>query len=100
KDADLVLWSDHPLSIYAKSIITMVDGIVYFDREQDAAQRIVIAKERTRLIQKMIGAKKGGEKTNPATPSFGELNHCEEDHYDGKTLWDRIQTRFISTENQ
>ncbi len=100
KDADLVLWTDHPLSIYAKSAITMVDGIVYFDREQDAAQRMVIAKERTRLIQKMIGAKKGGERTSPATPSFGELNHCEEDHYDGKTLWDRIQNRFISTENQ
>ena len=100
KDADLVLWSDHPLSIYAKSLITMVDGLIYFDREQDAKQREVIAKERTRLIQKMIGAKKGGERTGPALPSFAELNHCEEDHYDGKTLWDRIQSRFISTENQ
>jgi imidazolonepropionase-like amidohydrolase len=98
KDADLVLWSDHPLSIYAKSLITMVDGIVYFDREKDAQQREVIAKERTRLIQKMIGAKKGGDRTGPAIPSFGELNHCEEDHYDGKTLWDRIQSRFIASE--
>jgi imidazolonepropionase-like amidohydrolase len=52
KDADLVLWSDHPLSIYAKSLITMVDGIIYFDREQDARQREIIAKERTRLIKK------------------------------------------------
>ncbi len=98
KDADLVLWSDHPLSIYAKSLITMVDGIIYFDREQDARQREIIAKERTRLIQKMIGAKKGGERTGPAVPSFAEMNHCEEDHYDGKTLWDRIQSRFISTD--
>ena len=31
KDADLVLWSDNPLSIYAKPEKTIVDGIVYFD---------------------------------------------------------------------
>src|SRR5690606_3160312 len=29
KDADLVLWSDHPLSIYAMSEKTIVDGVVY-----------------------------------------------------------------------
>ena len=31
KDADLVLWSDEPLSIYAKPLYTLVDGIIYFD---------------------------------------------------------------------
>ena len=36
KDADVVLWSDNPLSIYAKSLYTIVDGTVYFDREKDA----------------------------------------------------------------
>ncbi|MGJ8664517.1 MAG: amidohydrolase family protein, partial [Marinicella sp.] len=34
KDADLVLWSDNPLSIYAKAEKTMVDGVVYYDRAQ------------------------------------------------------------------
>src|SRR5881275_2747569 len=39
KDADVVLWSDNPLSIYAKSLYTIVDGTVYFDREKDAQMR-------------------------------------------------------------
>jgi hypothetical protein len=94
KDADLVLWSSNPLSIYAKSLITMVDGIVFFDREKNTLKNEAIAKERTRLINKMIGAKKSGERTGPALPSFNEENHCEEDHYDGKSLWDRLKTRI------
>lgn len=98
KDADLVLWSDHPLSIYAKSLYSIVDGTIYFDREKDKQLQQEIAAERTRLIQKMIGAKKGGEKTGPAVPSFSEMNYCEDDHIDGKTLWDRIQARMESTE--
>ena len=100
KDADLVLWSDNPLSIYAKSLITMVDGTIYFDRERDKQLREDMAKEKARLVQKMIGAKKGGDKTGPAIPSFRQLNYCEEDHQEEKTLWDRIASRILSTENQ
>lgn len=32
KDADLVLWKGHPLSVYSKVMITMIDGEVYFQR--------------------------------------------------------------------
>lgn len=99
KDADLVLWSDHPLSIYAKAEKTMVDGIIYFDRNRDMQLREDIAKERSRLIQKMIGAKKGGERTGPPTPNFMEENFCEDDHEDAKSLWGRIQQRIIETES-
>ncbi len=35
KDADLVLFNEHPLSIYAIAQKTFVDGIKYFDRESD-----------------------------------------------------------------
>lgn len=100
KDADLVLWSDNPLSIYAKSLITMVDGTVYFEREKDKQLREEIAKERARLIQKMIGAKKGGERTTPAIPSFRNMNFCEDDHEDEKSLWGRIESRIDETEMQ
>ena len=98
KDADLVLWSDHPLSIYARAEKTMVDGVIYFDRDRDRNLRDEIAKEKARLIQKMIGAKKTGERTTPAMPSFREANYCEEDHEDAKSLWGRIQARIASTE--
>ncbi len=100
KDADLVLWSDNPLSIYAKAEKTIVDGIVYFDSERDIVLRMAIVKERARLIAKMIEAKKGGEKTTPAMPSYKEKNYCEEDRHDEKTIWGRIDKNYLSTENQ
>jgi imidazolonepropionase-like amidohydrolase len=60
KDADLVLWSDHPLSIYAKPLKTIIDGIIYYDIEKDALLRDRIRHERNRLIQKMSPAKLPG----------------------------------------
>lgn len=63
-DADVVLWNDHPLSVYAKVLKTFVDGRVYYDSEEDAQLLAAIKTERARLIQKMIREKKtagGGE---------------------------------------
>ncbi len=83
KDADVVLWSDNPLSIYAKSLYTIVDGIVYFDREKDATMHKEVAAERTRLTQKMLGEKKAGGATRPAIPSYQTLLNCgDHDHED------------------
>lgn len=76
KDADLVLWTNNPLSIYAKADKTIVDGIVYFDREKDLAQRKMIVAERNRLIQKMMSDKKGGAPTRPAEPSMHVTQNC------------------------
>lgn len=36
KHADLSIWNGHPLSIYSINEMTLVDGVVYFDRENDA----------------------------------------------------------------
>ncbi len=100
KDADVVLWSNHPLSIYAVAEKTIVDGIIYFDRDRDKILREDIIKERARILQKMISAKKGGEKTGPAIPSFSEHNFCEDDHAEGKTIWDRIENRMLTIETK
>ncbi len=35
KDGDVVIFKNHPLSIYAVPLYTVVDGIVRFDREKD-----------------------------------------------------------------
>jgi imidazolonepropionase-like amidohydrolase len=78
KDADLVLWTDHPLSIYAKSQMTLVDGIAYFDAEVDRQQRTQIQKERARIIEKMKGVKAGGGKTQKYTPKERHVWDCEE----------------------
>ena len=53
KDADLVLWSDHPLSVYAVAETTWVDGTPYYDQETDRQLRDEIAAERARLIAKI-----------------------------------------------
>jgi imidazolonepropionase-like amidohydrolase len=84
KDADLVIWSDNPLSIYAKAEKTMVDGIIYFDRDKDAAMRIQNKNEKARLIQKMAAAKRtaapgaggAGAGGRSARPRFEIINTC------------------------
>ncbi|MGN6617659.1 MAG: amidohydrolase family protein [Ilyomonas sp.] len=88
KDADIVLWSDNPMSVYAKVEKTIVDGIVYFDLEKDSIMHIQLQQEKNRLIQKMIAAKKQGAKTTHATVTFDEVNECEEDHHVKETIWD------------
>jgi imidazolonepropionase-like amidohydrolase len=60
KDADLVLWSDNPTSIYAKPEKTIVDGKVLYDINEDVKLRAEMAKEKARIIQKMIAEKNGG----------------------------------------
>jgi imidazolonepropionase-like amidohydrolase len=54
KDADLVLWTDNPLSIYAIVDKTMVDGAFYFDRTSDKQAQAQLKEERHRLIQKIM----------------------------------------------
>ncbi|HQW83006.1 MAG TPA: amidohydrolase family protein [Ferruginibacter sp.] len=85
KDADLVVWSDNPLSIYAKAEKTIVDGIIYFDRDKDAAMRKQNQAEKARLIAKIAALKKtadpaGGGNFRAARPRFEVINTCE-DHY-------------------
>jgi len=78
KDADLVLWSDHPLSIYAIAQKTLVDGKVFFDVEKDQKLREEVAKERVRLIEKMKNAKSPAGRTAPGRPAFRHHFHCDD----------------------
>lgn len=39
KDADMVVWSAEPMSVFAMCLETYVDGVKRFDRANDAAQR-------------------------------------------------------------
>ncbi len=92
KDADVVLWSDNPLSIYAKSLYTIIDGTIYFDREKDADMRKQIATEKARLIQKLLQEKRGpggAAGMIRARPRLDELNECEEDRNHKKQILDR-----------
>ncbi|HEY2580933.1 MAG TPA: amidohydrolase family protein [Mucilaginibacter sp.] len=66
KDADIVLWSADPLSIYAVAEKTYVDGIPYWDIEKDAANQKAMKADEARIIQKMIAAKNKGAATQKA----------------------------------
>ncbi|NQZ77299.1 MAG: amidohydrolase, partial [Ekhidna sp.] len=35
KDGDVAIFNAHPLSVYAIPMVTIVDGVVRFDREND-----------------------------------------------------------------
>jgi len=78
KDADIVLWSDNPLSIYAIAEKTMVDGIIYYDRFADDLLQENMGKERNRIIAKMIAEKNGGAPTIPVVGKEQKLYDCED----------------------
>lgn len=77
KDADVVLWSENPLSVYAKTEKTFIDGICFFDRDNDIKLREEIKKEKNRLIQKTLSAADKGEKTQKVKPKEDRLYHCD-----------------------
>ncbi|KFF06267.1 amidohydrolase family protein [Flavobacterium reichenbachii] len=77
KDADVVLWSDNPLSIYAKAEKTIIEGVVYFDIEKDAEKQLAVAKERNLLIGQMLQEKNKGGNTQKPTRKEKKEYHCD-----------------------
>jgi imidazolonepropionase-like amidohydrolase len=77
KDADLVLWTDNPLSIYAKVVTTYIDGMPYYDASRDVELRKKVQAERERLIAKMMKEKKAGKPTQPIKKEKKMLYECD-----------------------
>ncbi len=77
KDADLVLWSGHPMSVYTKAEKTMIDGAIFFDLQKDGELRKSVREERNRLIGKMLTEKDKGGKTQPPKMNKKEQMHCQ-----------------------
>ena len=77
KNADLVLWSAHPLSIYAKAEKTIIEGVTYFDIDRDEKLRASIQKDRNELILMMLKEKNKGMKTQPIKKKDKHLLHCD-----------------------
>jgi imidazolonepropionase-like amidohydrolase len=78
KDADIVIWNNHPLSVYAKPEKTYVDGICYFDINKDIQLQKEIAAERNRLIIKMQKDKSSSETSKKPVIKKKQLQHCNE----------------------
>ncbi|TYP99203.1 imidazolonepropionase-like amidohydrolase [Tenacibaculum adriaticum] len=77
KDADIVVWSGNPLSIYSKAEKTIIDGAIYFDIEKERQKRKEIKAERAKLIEMMLQEKLGGAETQAPTKKEHKLFHCD-----------------------
>lgn len=78
KDADLVLWTDNPLSIYATVSKTFVDGKLLFDAKEQILKDEKIKAEKNRIVQKMLfsdDTKKGN--TQPLKKEEPKQYHCD-----------------------
>ncbi|WP_092207768.1 amidohydrolase family protein [Bizionia echini] len=77
KDADMVLWSGHPMSVYSKAEKTLIEGAVYFDIDRDKQIRNAMKQEKNELTTMMLQAKNKGLKTKPIVKKEDELFHCD-----------------------
>jgi imidazolonepropionase-like amidohydrolase len=84
KDADVVIWNDNPLSIYARAQKTFVDGVLLYDIEADKKLRADLKIERTRLLGKMAEAAKKGENTRKPEGKPERFFHCGSVGEDGE----------------
>jgi len=69
KDADVVVWSAHPLSVYSHAMQTFVEGELLFDRQADIARRPQLEAERKTLEQSDANKAPAQGGTPPRPPS-------------------------------
>ena len=79
KDADIVLWSKNPLSVYSKVMQTYVDGKLMYDLQKDQELRDRDIKERMRIIKLMSEEKNNLKKERPKK-TIEKLYHCDTEY--------------------
>jgi len=78
KDADVAIWNGHPFSVYSRVDTTIIDGEIFFDRQQDLARRPELAKERAALEQAEPNRPAQGGRS-PQTPRRRPSGHEDDD---------------------
>ena len=81
KDADIVIWSAHPFSVYSHVETTMIEGKVFFDRAKDLAMRDEMKKEREALEKLDVNKAPASGGTSPRIPT--EKRQADRDDADG-----------------
>ena len=71
KDADVVVWSHHPLSTYAIAERVYIDGTLYYDRLSEDARLTAVKKEKADLAA-------SGERHRPRTRGDGRPSRVDE----------------------
>jgi imidazolonepropionase-like amidohydrolase len=76
KDADVVIWSHHPLSSYAVADRVYIDGTLYYDRLAEAARLTEMTREKDTLLAAEAAGRKapataGEPQSRPRTATNG-----------------------------
>ena len=69
KDADIVIWSGHPFSVFSRAETTMIEGVTYFDLANDAAMRANMTREREALEKLDVNRAPSSGGTSPRVPT-------------------------------
>src|SRR5262249_35045174 len=77
KDADLVLYNHHPFSPMALPQKVFIDGLVYFDREQDLQRRKQLEETKRRLREEDDRSMPRGSRPRPSDASGPGDDHEE-----------------------
>ena len=75
KDADIVLWTANPLSVYAKVAQTYVDGKLMFDIKKDKIIFKRDLEEKMRIVKLM--SKEKNSKIKKLKPDKEKHYHCD-----------------------
>jgi len=76
KDADIVIWSGNPLSVYSKVEKTFVDGKLLFDKTKNLELMKRDLKEKMRIINKMVNGN-SDEETQKVEITEDHHYHCD-----------------------
>ena len=88
KDADLVLWNNHPLSNLSVAQQTWIDGRKYYDRSEDSERHEAFLNMKQQLIQKVLrsGEEMEAEDAESSDPAKFWPRHdafCGHKHHEG-----------------
>ena len=89
KDADIVVWSDHPLSIMAIAEMTFVDGIRYYDASRSLDLQQKAKAERNRIMGRMLKEPGKSKRMKKPVPQKRHEYHCE-DEYNGDLMEEEV----------
>ncbi len=83
KDGDIVIWTQHPFSVYSRPETTLIEGEIFFDRTADAKMRTDLLKERQELEKLDVnkGPARGG--SSPRVPAERRLSDRDQAGHDG-----------------
>ena len=77
KDADIVIWTDNPLTLNARAVRVFIDGESIYDYQTDEIRRQLNREERARIINKMLDDNQKGNPTKTFVKQKVKHWHCD-----------------------